>query len=82
MKCPFENTIIILKSFYFLRKLKMYEEQELTMQVFSEPEISALDPDGIVSFNIIHTLANFKRSTNNKLYSFRMTATSVNNETT
>lgn len=27
----------------------MYEEQELTMQVFCEPEIAAIDNDGIVS---------------------------------
>lgn len=29
--------------------MKMYEEQELTMQVFSEPEIATIDTDGIVS---------------------------------
>lgn len=29
--------------------MKMYEEQELTMQVFSEPEIATIDADGIVS---------------------------------
>lgn len=27
----------------------MYEEQELTMQVFSEPEISTIESDVIVS---------------------------------
>lgn len=34
---------------FFSRKMKMYEEQELTMQVFSEPEIATIDNDGIVS---------------------------------
>lgn len=29
--------------------MKMYEEQELTMQVFSEPEISTNESDVIVS---------------------------------
>lgn len=29
-----------------LRKLKLYEEQELTMQVFSEPELAAHGNDG------------------------------------
>lgn len=31
----------------------MYEEQELTMQVFSEPEISTNESDVIVSLNAI-----------------------------
>lgn len=35
-----------MKSFilfiYFFRKLKLYEEQELTMQVFCEPEANRL----------------------------------------
>lgn len=31
----------------------MYEEQELTMQVFSEPEISTIDTDAIVSLILI-----------------------------
>lgn len=28
---------------HFFRKLKLYEEQELTMQVFSEPEMAQVD---------------------------------------
>lgn len=31
------------------RKLKMYEEQELTMQVFSEPEITTIETEVVVS---------------------------------
>lgn len=34
------------------RKMKMYEEQELTMQVFSEPEIATNESDVIVSNQI------------------------------
>lgn len=34
---------------FFSRKMKMYEEQELTMQVFSEPEIATIDADSIVN---------------------------------
>lgn len=33
----------------FSRKMKMYEEQELTMQVFSEPEMVTNGSDVIVS---------------------------------
>lgn len=43
--------------FNFLRKLKMYEEQELTMQVFSEPDIAIAESDAIVSeFSMICVL--------------------------
>lgn len=35
--------------FSFCRKLKLYEEQELTMQVFSEPEISQIENTNDVS---------------------------------
>lgn len=31
--------------------MKMYEEQELTMQVFSEPEILPIENDGIVRYH-------------------------------
>ena len=31
--------------------MKMYEEQELTMQVFSEPEIATMDADSIVGLS-------------------------------
>lgn len=34
---------IFIKILSFCRKLKLYEEQELTMQVFNEPEQVALD---------------------------------------
>lgn len=36
----------------FFRKLKLYEEQELTMQVFSEPDHMSTS-DVPVSFNIL-----------------------------
>lgn len=32
------------------RKLKLYEEQELTMQVFSEPEISHIDTSPVIYY--------------------------------
>lgn len=41
-----------------VRKLKMYEEQELTMQVFSEPEIATNDIDVIVS--LLYNCVNLK----------------------
>lgn len=37
---------------HFRRKLKMYEEQELTMQVFSEPDMLTNEPDIHVSVAI------------------------------
>lgn len=42
------------------RKMKMYEEQELTMQVFSEPEILTNECDVIVSqiFGVKQFLSN------------------------
>lgn len=33
------------------QKLKLYEEQELTMQVFSEPEMTQMDTSDQVSSN-------------------------------
>lgn len=45
-------SIVFLKQYFvfiLFRKMKMYEEQELTMQVFSEPEIVTNGSDVIVS---------------------------------
>lgn len=45
-------SIVFLKQYFvfiLFRKMKMYEEQELTMQVFSEPEIVTNGSDLIVS---------------------------------
>lgn len=43
------HCILLNCSVDFFRKMKMYEEQELTMQVFSEPEMVTNGSDVIVS---------------------------------